>query len=163
MSARRWKITHVACLIWLSDDTVLGPESHRVSVEENKQSRVGGWRPMFARCYMTHCNRCLYCVRFVVACIIPQTELPTVISPSLDFLWEASYAASAVRDAVFKREVSACEVIRRMPKSREDKQDRGRGWSGALEGWVRGGRDPGEHPQPDFSLLDRAHSAGRRR
>ena len=41
---------------------------------------------MFARCYMTHCNRCLYCVRFVVACIIPQTELPTVISPSLDFL-----------------------------------------------------------------------------
>lgn len=41
---------------------------------------------MFARCYMTHCNQCLYCVRFVMVCIIPQTELPTDISPCLDFL-----------------------------------------------------------------------------
>ena len=41
---------------------------------------------MFARCYMTHRNRCLYCVKFVMACIIPQTELPTDVSPSLDFL-----------------------------------------------------------------------------
>lgn len=68
-----------------------------------------------------------------------------------------------MRDGVFKREVSACEVIRRMPKSREDKQDRGGGWSGALERWVRGSRDPGEPPQPDFGHLDRAHSTGRRR
>lgn len=41
---------------------------------------------MFARCYMTHHNRCLYCMRFVMACIIPHTELPTDVSPSLDFL-----------------------------------------------------------------------------
>lgn len=72
------------------------------------------------------------------------------------------YPAFAVRDGVFKREVSACEVIRRMPKEQG-------GQAGQRRGMVWGFRELGERkqrprgaPQPDFGHLDRAHSTGRR-